>query len=491
MEEHNPPPSPQLNGDTLPARATTGFRSGDLFKSEVFARTQGRDTLYVHTNRTWAIWDEARWREDHRGKIYELGKETLSGTLQEEAPSMRILENMLKAAQTIPGIAVTVHELDADPWMFNTQNGTIDLRGNEAEPARFLSHDRRHLITKIAGGSALLDAPCPKWEEFILWAMGGDQEMVEYLQRAVGYSMTGLTNEQCLFLCWGTGSNGKSTFLNLVQRMLGDYAMQTPFETVLQKKYESDARSDLAALVGSRFVRASEGDKGRRLSESVVKLLTGEDSVTCRRLYGHFFTYRPQFKLWIATNNKPMISGQDYGIWRRIHLIPWAQSVSDIERRMRPHFEQELLQEIDGILMWALRGLLDWKEGGLRPPETVRAATAAYREESDTLGEFLADQCEIAEGLRVSNELLYERYVKWSERQGEMKRSNKWFSKALLERGFEGKKMNTGRFWFGITIGTEPTPGSAGSMNGSLSDNSVTPAPATPPDLWETGEAPE
>lgn len=459
--------------ETLETRMTfddriARFEDGDLLHAEHFAKEHYLTVLFNATHKRWCVWDGTRYREDAIGRVIELGRETLERVLREKkvkrarqmrkewkdarsaAATWNLLKNMLKAAESIPSIARTVSTFDRDQWLFNTLSGTIEL-GNPDGPG-FHEHRQSDHLTMISGSYAAQEAPAPLWEEFVDWAMGGDAEMVAYLRRAVGYSLTGSTREQCLFLNWGSGANGKSTFLNIVSEMMGEYAKEMTFETILQKPNETNHRADLADLVGARFVRASEGDRGRRLSEAVVKVMTGEDKITCRRLYSDFFSYRPTFKLWLASNHRPRISGQDYGIWRRIHLIPWTQQVTPEMRRAHPNFEQELRQEINGVLRWAIDGLIDWLADGLRPPDTVRAATAAYQKDMDWIGGFLDDCCELNPMLQIPNAALYARYCEWAKQAGEMQRSQRAFSLMLMDRGFDQQKTMTGRVWLGIGL---------------------------------------
>lgn len=458
----------QSIGDSLPEQPATLCNDSDIANAREFYGDWREHVMYIHSHKTWSVWDGRRWREDDRGVINEHAKSTAARLYQEaldlptdsaplaerrkqrlkhtaRANNVNGYSAMLTAAQSMPSLAVTVHELDANPWLFNAQNGCVDLQNLDFHESR-----RADRITKVAGVSFDFDATAPRWAEFLRRIFDGNDHLINYIRRAIGYSLTGLTSEQCFFMLYGTGANGKSTFLNVVSRMLGDYSSQTPFETILQRKYESDGRSDLAALVGSRLVRASEGDKGRRLAESVVKLLTGEDSVTVRKLYGHFFTYRPEFKLWLATNHKPRIGGNDHGIWRRIRVIPFTVQIPDSERDTG--LEGKLVGELPGIFNWALVGLMEWMDSGLGVPSEIADAVETYQTEEDLLGQFILEHCECSDTLQCFNKALYEKFCEWCESQGEVRRTGKWMSGQLIERGYRQSRAASGRIWHGLQI---------------------------------------
>jgi len=276
-----------------------------------------------------------------------------------------------------------------------------------------------------------------------------------YLQRVMGYSLTGDTGEQALFLFYGTGANGKSTFLNAVHAMLGDYAQQSDFTTFLTKKHDG-VRNDVAELVGSRVVSANEVEEGRRLSEPLVKQLPGGDIVKARRLYKENFEFRPQFKLFLAASHVPNVRGTDHGFWRRVKLVPFTVTVPYSERdRGLP---KKLDAELPGILAWAVRGCLAWQEHGLEEPEEVRNATDLYREDMDVIGAFVGERCIVAPEEKVSANVLYAAYTAWCQENGEHPLSQKRLAPKLRERGFSERASTGGRVsWFGI--GLMPTAG--------------------------------
>jgi len=272
------------------------------------------------------------------------------------------------------------------------------------------------------------------------------------MQKAVGYSLTGSTQEHCLFILYGTGANGKSTFLNTLSTMLGDYARQTPTETLLVKRGDGIS-NDVARLHGARFVSAMEVENGRRLAEAQVKQLTGGDLMAARYLYQEFFEFRPQFKLFMGVNHTPVIQGTDHGIWRRIHLVPFTVTIAKEDQDKR--LEEKLRAEQPGILRWAVEGCLAWQVEGLEPPLAVTTATEEYRAEMDVLARFLLECCDLSPEARVATGLLYTRYVSWCALADEAPVQKRAFAAALKERGFQPGRSKQERFWQGLALREE------------------------------------
>jgi putative DNA primase/helicase len=272
-------------------------------------------------------------------------------------------------------------------------------------------------MTKVAPAPYDADAKCPTWLAFLARIMNGNQPLIDFLQRAVGYSLTGTTGERCLLFLYGIGANGKSTFLEVLRALLAEYAQQADFTTFLERKGDSGPRNDIARLFGARVVTSSEVGEGKRLNESLVKTLTGNDTVTARFLHAEFFEFSPQFKLWLAANHRPVIRGTDNAIWTRVRLVPFLVSIPEGERDLG--LKDKLVAELPGILAWAVQGCLLWHEYGLGMPAAVQEATESYRRESDTLGAFLED-CTVAEADAATKATeLYQAYKQWAEEAGE------------------------------------------------------------------------
>ena len=345
------------------------------------------------------------------------------------------------------GIPVLPEQLDTDRWLLNVLNGTIDLRTGDLR-----EHRRENLITKLAPVIYDPEAACPVWLAFLNRIMCNNDVVIDFLQRAIGYALTGDTREQCLFLLYGTGANGKSTFIETLRAMLGDYACQTDFTTFLVSR--SDAvRNDLAALRGGRFVSAVEVESGRHLNEALVKQVTGGDAITARFLYQEFFTFLPQFKIFLAANHKPVIWGTDDGIWRRIRLIPFTETIPVSEQDK--NLLAKLRSELPGILNWAIEGCLAWQRSGLGEPEEIDFATEMYREESDPVGCFIEDCCEINPEAKTQARKLYEAFREWCEDSGELAMNKKRFGMRLEEREFKKTRIGNMRGWLGLKLNND------------------------------------
>jgi putative DNA primase/helicase len=341
--------------------------------------------------------------------------------------------------KTHPDIHLALKDFDADPFLFNCLNGTIDLRTGELRPAR-----REDLITKIVNLNYVKDAKCEVWLRFLSEIFGGDEELVAYVKRAIGYSITADTREQCFFLCHGAGRNGKSTLLKVLREfVLGDYAAMAVMKTFILKKYDPAVNNDMALLNGRRFVTAVETNEGQSLDEAIVKAVTGEGAIQTRFLNQEFFEMRPTFKLWFAMNHEPKIRGTDPGIWRRVNKIPF---LVDFTGREDKELDKKLQAEAEGILAWAVEGCLEWQRDGLQTPEKVLAATAKYRAEQDVLGQFLTECCVVGPDYRAEAKELFARYGEWCSETKTTQLPMGFFRRKLTERGFEPKESN-GKSW--------------------------------------------
>lgn len=360
----------------------------------------------------------------------------------------------LSLAESEEGIPLLPEAFDRDPWLLNVANGTFDLRTFELR-----SHRREDLLSKLTPVEYDPAAKAPLWEAFLERILP-DPELRSFVQRAAGYSLTGSTREQVLFLLYGTGANGKSVFLEILRALHGKgYAQQADFSTFLVKKNEG-IPNDRAKLAGARFVSAIETDEGRRFAEALVKQMTGGDTLTARFLHHEFFDFQPEFKLWLAANHKPVIRGTDHAIWRRIRLIPFTVTIPDPEQDK--DLPEKLRKELPGILAWAVEGCRSWQTFGLGTPEAVRSATDEYRTEMDLVGRFL-DECTLrGPRCEVRATPLYEAFKRWCSETGEKEISQTALGKRLAERGLERTKDSQNRVvWRGIGL---PVPeGSEGS----------------------------
>jgi putative DNA primase/helicase len=351
---------------------------------------------------------------------------------------------MLELVQHQRSIVVRVDELDARPWLFNVANGVLDL---EHETLR--AHDPVDMLTKRSPVVYDPQAKAPRWEEF-LERVVPSSEVREFLQRAAGYSLTGLAVEQVLFLLYGVGANGKTTFLEVIRAVAGDYGQQTPAATLLSRRGDG-VPNDVARLRGARFVSAVETEANRTLAEALVKRLTGGDKIAARFLFKEFFEFDTEFSLWLATNHRPRVRGTDHAIWRRILLVPFTTVIPD-DQQDKQLTATLIAKELPGILAWAVRGCTVWREHGLDPPREVTGATTEYRAEQDILGDFIADMCDVVADDVESAKNLYDAYRRWCDGNGERPETQKQFGIALAERGFEPTRTRTERQYKGLKL---------------------------------------
>lgn len=452
----------------------------DTGNAERFARFAASRLVWVPDFNCWLAWDGTRWVEDTTGEAVRVALEVVNDLITAAAsetgpergrwlkhaiasasePRIQAMIRLARSVQIMPhysvqldmpeserhkpmGTAVEADRFDRDPWLLACDNGTIDLRTRELRRSRPTDWIARKAPVKYDP-----DAECPLFIEAVN-AWMPDAETVDFLQRVFGYVLTGLTIEQVMFILYGSGANGKSVLLQLLQDMLGDYALRTPAETLLARK-DGASSYDVADLRGARLVVASESEDGRRLAEARVKELVGADTVRARKIYGRPFSFRPVAKLFLATNHRPQVRGTDHAIWRRLRLLPFPNRFTGDQ--CDPHLLEKLREELPGILAWAVRGTALWREHGLEPPASVTRATEAYRSEQDVLGEFLEDVCELDPNATADNAQLYAAFQRWSERAGEKHRSQRSLSMALKDRGYAQGRTGSRRYWHGLKI---------------------------------------
>lgn len=442
----------------------TAFEQTDLGNAKRLIASHGRRFRYVPEVGTWIAWDARRFAVDVTGDIDRAAKNVTERMLDDarelrdeklfrwalRSQSAGSIRAMIALASTEPGVPVRVDALDADPMAFNTVSGTIDLRSGQVRP-----HAQSDLITKLAPVVYDPDARCPTWDKF-LSDVFGDHDLIGFVRRAAGYSLTGHVHEHILVFCHGSGANGKSTFLNVLRAVFGDYGLQLDPAVLVAGAHEQHP-TGLSDLRGARFVATVETEQGRRLNESLVKSLTGGDPIRARRMHKDYFEFMPAHKLWFAGNHLPRINGTDLGIWRRLALLPFAAefSGSRADRRMG----ERLAAEAAGILAWAVRGCLEWQETGLHIPTAVTEATAGYRASQDHIGRFLADCCVVADTAYVSSQALRARYEAWCAEQGERPWTAQAVGRELSSRGFDNGRVGSDRrAWLGLGLASEEQP---------------------------------
>lgn len=423
-----------------------------------FTRRYHRDWRYVAAWGRWLVWDGQRWRTEDTLAATDLIRSVCRQTAV-RADNPKIAAK-LASASTVGGVerlaradrrhAATTDEWDADPWLLNTPGGVVDLKTGRMRP-----HDRADRMTKIT--TATPSGDCPTWKQFIDEVTGGDKELQAYLQRMVGYALTGSTQEHALFFLYGTGANGKSVFVNTLATILGDYATNAPMDTFMETRTDRHP-TDMAGLRGARFVAAIETEQGKRWAESKLKNLTGGDKIAARFMRQDFFEFFPQFKLFVAGNHKPAIRNIDEAMKRRLHLIPFTITVPP-ERRDK-NLQHKLLAERDGILAWAVQGCLDWqRHGRLDPPQRVVDATEEYFEAEDALGRWLDERCVRTPNAKSLTAELFSDWKQWADAAGEFTGSQKRFADLLLNRGLDKWRNGMGlRGFQGIGLKYPPAP---------------------------------
>jgi len=319
------------------------------------------------------------------------------------------LEAMLKCASTEKALVVSINELDRDPFLFNTPDGTVELRTGTLR-----EHRREDRLTKIAGAGCDPSLPTPRWVDYLATTFGGDDELIAYVQRAVGYSLTASMREQAMFLAAGDGLNGKTTGLGIIAEALGDYAMTVDPVTFTTAASDRSARSDIARLVSARMVWGSEISAGAQLDLPRVKQWSGGDPIVARFLYREEFEFSPAGKIWLTVNNLPRIGDTGHAIWRRLRVIPFDVRIKHPDKHLAP----KLRAELPGIIAWAVQGCIDWQRQGLGTCDAVERATAAYRHREDRLGQFLAECCHLDPEARISNPALKDAYHVWERARG-------------------------------------------------------------------------
>ncbi|MEI6606239.1 MAG: phage/plasmid primase, P4 family [Verrucomicrobiota bacterium] len=442
-----------------------GYQNTDAGNADRLHAAHGKNIRYISSSGQWLTWDKSRWVPDSTGHIVRMFIETMRSTarlaadIRDPKEAQAIMGFALRStnkpsvdagialARSVKGTSISITDLDSDPWMIGCVNGVINLRSGE-----YVKPERGQLITKSIGTKYDPKATCPTWLRFLETVTNGDAELIGFLQAAVGYTLTGLTSEQCLFFLHGTGQNGKGVFSETIKRMSGDYGQTAP-ESLFTKDKPTGATNDIARLAGCRMAVASELDEGASFAESRIKSLTGGDTITARFLNREFFDFLPTHKFWISGNHKPTVKGTDFGIWRRIRLIPFTVRIPEAEKD--PNLTAKLADELPGILNWAIEGCQRWQREGLCVPQCVKQATESYRLEEDVVGQFLTDCTEEQAGARTLTNSVYDAYGQWAGREGIQERhrlSARRLIRRIEEHGFHRMKSHGVPMWENLTL---------------------------------------
>jgi putative DNA primase/helicase len=492
----------QINGSQqASATNVAGDFSTDWGNARRLTARHGDDIHYVSEWDAWIEWNDnsGRWEIDRNGAIMRRAEDTALSifneamTLNNQTDRNELLRHamrsqsearltaMVNLARAEEGVTVSAEVFDADPWLLGVQNGVVELSQGTFRPAR-----REDLITKSAGAAFDPAADCPNWEKFLQTITGNDPDLQSYLQRVIGYVLSGSVREEVMLILHGTGRNGKSTFRETVHSLMGSYALAADANLLVERKVPGGATEEIARLKGRRFVAVNETAENDQLSEARVKFITSQDTITARNLYGHYFDFAPTHKTVVTTNHKPIIRGTDEGIWRRVHLIPFTVAIdaSTVERDFR---ERRLVPELSGILNWALAGLAAYLKEGLNPPSSVLASTQEYRSDMDVIGQWLQERCELDPHASTATGSAYLDYSCWANEEVGWTLSKLKFRRHLGDRGFTPTKGTRGvRMIVGLRL-KPPDPIGTMDDGSQVYDDGVRPPPGNDDESGPTG----
>lgn len=434
----------------------------------------GQKIGYNYTDKRWMLYSKIKWVYDETGYIQNLIDKSIEAMkqekdwyIQQDEENNDKNQTMLKAwekhfkksrsnnaknaleKEVRHYVPLIPSYFDRHKMLLNTPAGVIDLNTFQVRQST-----PKDYFTKSVNANFDKNAKCSLWDKFLKTIFNNDKELIQYVQKAVGYSLTGSTAEQCAFFLYGSGRNGKSTFIDIIRELLGDYARNIQPETLMIKN-NNGINSDIARLKGARFVTTVEPNEGLRLNEGLLKQLTGGDAITARKLYAEEFEFKPEFKIWMATNHKPIIRGTDLGIWRRVHMIPFNVIIP--ENKVDVQLTEKLLKELDGIFLWALRGLALYHKEGLKMPLSVQEAVEDYKKEMDVVSRFLDDCTQKAYAKCVKASELYRIYTQWCSQNGEYQMSNTKFGKEISQK-YERVKKRDGWYYTGMDFNDEFKP---------------------------------
>jgi len=474
--------------------------------AEELIRRHGQDLRYCGQLKAWFVWDGIRWAEDVTGQAQERSKAT-SKAIYHEALSEHIaltekvkggddevkkkfekqiatvkdrlawarksqtrdkVAACLAIASTAPGIAIRTADLDRDPWLLNCNNGTIDLRTGQLR-----DHNRNDLITKLAPADFDQNAKAPTFEKFladVFPATGdaaevpGNEQLIGFVQRALGYAITGTVTEHVLLVFHGVGSNGKTCLLEAILFALGDYGMSAA-PTLLMAKQHQDHPTELADLFGRRLVVTSETKAGGYLDEALVKWLTGGDTIRARRMKENFWEFKPTHQVILSTNHRPKLHNpNDDAMKRRLRLVPFAVKFWNPaepaepgeerpeNRKRDPKLLERLKAEASGIVAWLVRGSLSWQEIGLGAVGEVTAATREYFDSEDVIADFLAERCKLHPDCKAKASSLYAAFSEWGKASGEYVVNSREFGRRLGLRAGVERYTNNGTWYRGVGL---------------------------------------
>ena len=438
----------------------------DMGMAQRFLDQLPHSFLYSMTDKMWYAYNGSYWEQDNQGLIEKAADEVINNlkneslVIQDDADKDKVQkawQKFIKGERSRSSKVNMINEIkhlvpvlhsqwDKEKMMLNTPSGYIDLTNGTLH-----DHDYKKMFTQETGVDYTEKIDCPLWIEFLNQTFQNDQELIHFIQKIVGYSLTGSNAEQVMFILFGNGRNGKSVLLNIIKYISGSYAKTMNATTIMQKHNNSGQgpTSDIARLEGARLVVSSEANEGDRIDESLIKQMTGGDTLVARYSYGRDFEFDPVFKLWMATNHMPKIYGTDEGIWRRLIIIPFTHTVK--KENIDKNLEDKLKAESMGILKWAIDGAMMWQREGLNPPEVIKQASQDYREEMDVIEAFISESCVVGDGFKVKASELFDAYKKWADE------TNNWEGMSNTKFGMEiskrfKKRRSNGAYYLGLDL---------------------------------------
>lgn len=469
-EEVDPEPLPDWDPtaaagpDETAPKPPPDTKDTDVGNAKRFA-TEHHEVVKYTSQLDWLVWDGTRWATDELGQHRELAKQTVAtmftfaarqqGEDRERwlawaktSESRQRIEAMVNLSRTDPLIVASVHDFDRDHMLLAVENGTLDLRTGELR-----EHRREDMITRRSRVTFDPAATSDIFTSYLRSITQGDEDLQRYLQRAAGYTLTGLTVEEVFFMIYGPKGSGKSTFVDGMLTILGDLAMTTQGDTLMHMRGSQAPKDELASMLGARMVATVEIEEGQRFAEALVKQLTGGDKIAARQLYKTRFEFTPTFKLWIATNHAPR--AYDDALWRRIKRVPFPVEVPKAQQDMRikAQMKDPTSEVARAFLAWAVRGCTDWQASGLGTCLVVEEDTLEYREEQDKFATFLDERCDVSDPLtQTTSRALYASYVEWCADNGERPMTSTAFGIKLKERGFAKARSVRPISWVGIRL---------------------------------------
>jgi putative DNA primase/helicase len=459
------------NEDTTPKHLQEKglrFACTEVGNSERFISQHGDRLRFIPETGHWIGWDPSGWSTLHTAEVWDFAKQTIR-TIYDEAGDCKNTqgkhealrwawqserEHQLRAMISLAGkdtrLAVSITDFDTDPLKVNCKNGIADLRTGE-----LVKHSPDHLLLKQANVHYDAKAECPLWLSFLTSVFQEDQERISYMQRALGYSITGLTKEEVFFIAYGLGANGKTTLFETVLDIVGDHGISTEFDTFLNTD-KTDVRNKeaIGRLKGRRYAIASETDSSKRLNEALLKKLTGQDTLIGGQLQKPVFSFQPTHKIWLLANHLPTVKDASHGFWRRVVVMPFNVRFEGQARDL--NLREKLLRERDGIFAWLVEGAREYLKHGLgQVPKVCQAAVEEYKQDNDTLATFMRESTAVAKGHTIGARSLYDTYKRWAEKAGEYPRSEKSLALGLKERGYLKKDTNKGAVYLDLRLVTE------------------------------------